>query len=79
MNKSENDQSENKQDISVLFDRIDSKRTITIKDIQDTGECIKIFNEFKKLNDNSQIYLIMIMQNYICWYVHEDMIFSDQL
>ena len=62
MNKSENDQSENKQDISVLFDRIDSQRTITIKDIQDTGECIKIFNEFKKLNDNSQIYLIMIMQ-----------------
>ena len=71
--------SENKQDISVLFDRIDTQRTITIKDIQDTGECIKIFNEFKKLNDNSQIYLIMIMQNYICWYVHEDMIFSDQL
>ena len=48
--------SENKQDISVLFDRIDTQRTITIKDIQDTGECIKIFNEFKKLNDNSQIF-----------------------
>ena len=55
MNKSENDQSENKQDISVLFDRKDPPRTITIKDIQDTGESIKIFNEFKKLNDNSQI------------------------
>ena len=57
VNKSENDQSDNKQDISVLYDRIDpTNRTITIKNIQDTEACIKIFNKFKELNNNSQIF-----------------------
>ena len=45
------------QDINVLYDKIDpTNPSITMKNIQDTEECIKIFNEFKKLNDNFKIF-----------------------
>ena len=45
------------QDISGLYDRIDpTNKAITINNIQDTEECIKIFNELKELKDNSKIF-----------------------
>jgi serine/threonine protein kinase len=51
------DQSEIKKEISILYDKIDPRnRTITIKDIKHTEECIKIFDKFKKLEDNFKIF-----------------------
>ena len=45
------------KDISVLYDRIEpTNRTITIKNIQDTEECLKVFNKFKELKDNFKIF-----------------------
>ena len=41
------------EDINELYNRIDTKnKKIAIKNIQDTKECIKIFNKFKQINDN---------------------------
>ena len=49
--------SKNNQDINLLYDRIDpTNPSITMANIQDTEECIKIFNEFKKLNNNFKIF-----------------------
>ena len=49
--------SKNNQDISVLYERIDpTNKAITKQNIQDTEECIKIFNEFKKLKNNFKIF-----------------------
>ena len=49
--------SKKNQDIKDLYDRIDpTNKAITKQNIQDTEECIIIFNEFKKLNDNFKIF-----------------------
>ena len=48
--------SKTNQDINALKKRIDpTNRTITIKNIQDTEECLNIFNEFKTMS-NSKIF-----------------------
>ena len=45
------------QNISSLYEKIDpTNRTITKEKIQDTEECIKIFNEFKEKKSNLEIF-----------------------
>ena len=50
--------SKRSQDSNLLYERIDptKNRMITKNDIQATEECINIFNKFKQLNDNFQIF-----------------------
>ena len=49
LSKINQNKSKTKQDINALYDRIDpTNRTITLENIKDTEECIKIFNEFKE-------------------------------
>jgi hypothetical protein len=45
------------QNITSLYNKIDpTNRTITIKNIQDTEDCVRIFNKFKELKDNNKIF-----------------------
>ena len=51
------DQSNESQDISTLSDRIDpTNRTVTIENIKDTEECIKIFKELRSLDSYKDIF-----------------------
>ena len=49
--------SKTNQNISALYDKIDpTNETITIENIQCTEECLRIFNRFKALNNNFEIF-----------------------
>ena len=54
---SKTNESNTNQNISSLYKKIDpTNRTITIKNIEDTEKCIKIFIKLKELNDNNKIF-----------------------
>lgn len=45
------------EDINILYDKLDpTNRTITITNLDDTKECIEIFNQLKEIKDNFQIF-----------------------
>ena len=45
------------ENINILYDKLDpTNRTITIKNLDDTKECIEIFNQLKEIKDNFQIF-----------------------
>ena len=49
--------SESNKDIKYLYDRIDpTNQTITIKNIHDYEECLKIFKKFKEFKNNFDLY-----------------------
>ena len=49
--------SKTNDEINALLERIDPfNRIITLKNIQDTKECVNIFNKFKELNYNYKIF-----------------------
>ena len=49
--------SKKNEEIRALYEKIDpTNRTITIKNIKDTEECIKIFNKLKEINDYEKIF-----------------------
>ena len=53
---SKTNESNTNQNISSLKNKIDpTNRTVTINNIKDTEECIRIFNKLKKLKDNKKI------------------------